>query len=508
MNALRLVLLIIDGFGESRGGPGDAIAAARMPAWRALLAAWPHARLAASGEAVGLPAGQMGNSEVGHLNIGAGQCVPQDLPRIDAAIASGDLDALPELHRAVAAAKGGTLHLIVLLGPGGVHAHDRHAVALARAARRAGAARIAVHLILDGRDTPPRSARTFLDDFASRLAAAAPEAFIATVAGRSFAMDRDGRWERTTAAVVAIATGEGLHAKSAAAAIDAAYARGEGDEFVTPTVIDAPEPYRGLAPGDAILHGNFRADRARELTQMLSAAAFAATSRPANLPVPMWGMTAYEEIGGAPALFGPAPVPSLAGLIAAQGGIQLHIAETEKYAHVTYFLNGGREEPFPGEQRHLIPSEHVATYDRAPQMRAAEIAAAVVEGISTGAAKWIVANLANPDMVGHTGNFSATVAACEATDAAIGHIAAACASQQNILLAIVGDHGNAEEMLAGDGTPRTSHSLASVPFLLAGARVAGGSLVDGALRDVAPTLCALLTIEPDPAMTGANLFRA
>lgn len=503
-----IVLVILDGFGIGARVEADAIAAAAMPRWGALCRAWPTARLAASGEEVGLPPGQMGNSEVGHLNIGAGQHVPQDLPRIDAAIADGTLSALPGLTAALERAHGGRLHILTLLGPGGVHANDRHAIAYAAAAQRAGIASIFVHLFLDGRDTPPRSAQEYLADFESRLAAAAPGAQIASIAGRYFAMDRDGRWERTRRAFNAIVGHDGgvACAESAAEAIEAGYERGESDEFLAPTRIGTAEDGR-LAAGDVVVHANYRADRARQLVSALSSRHFAHFERPAMFPLPLWGATAYADDLEAGVLFPTSIVPSLAGIVAAAGMRQFHVAETEKYAHVTYFFNGGREEPFPGERRLLIPSEHVATYDLSPRMRAAEIADAVSESIQAGVEQFIVANFANPDMVGHTGSWEATVAACEAVDAAIGRIADTVLALPDALLAITGDHGNAEEMRDERGGVVTSHTLARVPLLLAGECVTGAALVDGELRDVAPTLCAIAGLPLDPAMTGSSLLR-
>jgi 2,3-bisphosphoglycerate-independent phosphoglycerate mutase len=503
-----LVLLIIDGFGVGSDPTVDAIAQAKMPVWRALLSRWPHTALEASGAAVGLPEGQMGNSEVGHLNIGAGQRVPQELPRINAALADSSFSQRPELQRALKLAHAGRLHLMSLLGPGGVHANDQHLVALAEAAHRSGVRSIFVHLFLDGRDTPPRSALPYLADLERRLATAAPVARIATVSGRYFAMDRDQRWERTAAAVAAIVAGEGAHAASAAAAIEEAYARGESDEFVTPTVLpsaDGEDPV--MRSSDTVIHANFRADRARQLVAALSSKAFAAFTRPKQLPVTMFGMSSYGEEVGLPALFGPTAVPSLAESVAVAGLRQFHVAETEKYAHVTYFLNGGREEAFPGERRLLIPSPTVATYDLAPQMRAAEIADAVVASINDGEEQLIVANLANPDMVGHTGNWEATLRACEAVDAALGRIVAAAADRAGSLLAITGDHGNAETMRTLGGEPVTSHTSAKVPLLLAGNSVEGMELVEGELSDILPTLTELSGITASASVTGHSLLR-
>jgi len=393
-----------------------------------------------------------------------------------------------------------------LLGPGGVHANDQHLVALAEAAHRSGVRSIFVHLFLDGRDTPPRSAPAYLADLEQRLSAAAPSARIATISGRYFAMDRDQRWERTAAAVSAIAAGEGARASSATAAIEAAYARGESDEFVTPTVLLAAEGEDlVMRSSDTVIHANFRADRARQLVAALSAKVFTAFTRPGQLPVTLFGMSSYGEEVGSPALFGPTAVPSLAESVARAGLRQFHVAETEKYAHVTYFLNGGREEAFPGERRLLIPSPSVATYDLAPQMRAAEIADAVVASIEGGEEQLIVANLANPDMVGHTGNWEATLRACEAVDAALGRIAAA--ARPGSLLAITGDHGNAETMRTTDGEPVTSHTSTKVPLLLAGDAAEGVELAEGELSDILPTLAELSGLTLPAGVTGHSLLR-
>ena len=506
----RLALIIVDGFGVGEGGACDAIAAASMPNWRALCAQYPHTTLGASGEAVGLPAGQMGNSEVGHLNIGSGQRVPQDLPRIDAAIADGSFAQMAGLRSAVSAAQESGLHLITLLGSGGVHANDRHAIEVLRAAHAAGVPRILVHLLLDGRDTPPRSAAAALASFQQRMSQAAPSAQIATIGGRYYGMDRDARWERTTAALDAIVLDGDRLAGSPELALEEAYARGESDEFVLPTRVALPDAaVMRFAPTDVVVHANFRADRARQLIRALAAPELAEHARPAALPVRCWGMTSYGEGEGlalVQPIFGPSVVPSLAGLVAAAGMRQLHVAETEKYAHVTYFLNGGIEEAFPGERRMLVPSDRVATYDLAPEMRAEAIAAAVVAALEHGDEGLIVANIANPDMVGHTGDFAATVRACEATDRAIGAIAAAAAAA-GVPLMITGDHGNAEEMCAADGSPLTSHTLQRVPLLVAYGEGSGPSFAEGDLRDIAPTACALLGLRPDPAMTGASLLR-
>ena len=506
----RLALVIVDGFGVGDGGACDAIAAASMPNWRALCAQYPYTTLGASGEAVGLPAGQMGNSEVGHLNIGSGQRVPQDLPRIDAAIADGSFAQMAGLRSAVTAAKESGLHLITLLGSGGVHANDRHAIEVLRVAHEAGVPRIFVHLLLDGRDTPPRSAAAALASFQQRMSQGAPSAEIATIGGRYYGMDRDERWERTAAALDAIVVDGDRLAGSPELALEEGYARGESDEFVLPTRVALRDAaVMRFTPTDVVVHANFRADRARQLIRALAAPELPEHARPAALPVRCWGMTSYGEGEGlalVQPIFGPSVVPSHAGLVAAAGMRQLHVAETEKYAHVTYFLNGGIEEAFPGERRMLVPSDRVATYDLAPEMQAGAIAAAVVAALEHGDEGLIVANIANPDMVGHTGDLAATVRACEATDRAIGAIAAAAAAA-GVTLMITGDHGNAEEMCAADGSPLTSHTLQRVPLLIAYREGAWSALAEGDLRDIAPTVCTLLGLRPDPAMTGASLLR-
>jgi 2,3-bisphosphoglycerate-independent phosphoglycerate mutase len=516
-----VVLVVLDGFGIGRRPEGDAIAAAAMPAWRALLARWPHAVLEASGPAVGLPEGQMGNSEVGHLNLGTGQPVLQDLPRIDAAIADGSFYDRPALIAACdrAAATTGRLSIVGLIGPGGVHANDRHLVALAELARRRGIAHVRIHALLDGRDTPPRSAIGFVADLEDRLAAAHPDARIASVGGRYYAMDRDKRWDRTEKGFDAIVFGVADHrAPSATAAIEAAYARGENDEFVVPTVIEGVDG--GLRDGEPIVHLNFRADRARQLTHALADARFdafdrtAPDGRPAPTGLSVVTMTAYEEGLPVEVAFPPEVVPSLAGALSAAGWRQLHVAETEKYAHVTYFFNGGREAPFPGEDRILVPSPRVATYDLDPAMSAVGVADAIVAAIRAGEHDAIVANFANPDMVGHTGVWEATVRGLEVVDAGIGRIADALrlrgddpsAGSGDGLLVITADHGNADELRDAGGATVTAHSLNPVPVLMAGRAVEGRRLHDGVLADVTPTILELVGLPGWPAIAGTSLL--
>jgi 2,3-bisphosphoglycerate-independent phosphoglycerate mutase len=513
-----IVLVVLDGFGIGRNPAADAIRVADMPRWRGLLARWPHAELGASEEAVGLPPGQMGNSEVGHLNLGAGRPVLQDLPRIDAAIADGTFFTRPAfLEACEAARRAGTLHAVSLVGPGGVHANDRHVVALAELAARERVPSVRVHALLDGRDTPPRSAIEFVPDLEARLAAAHPDARIATAGGRYFGMDRDTRWDRVERAYDAIVHGVGERASSATAAVEAGYARGENDEFVAPTVIDGVDGR--VRDRAAIVHCNFRADRARELTHALADADFDGFDRtgPSGEPAPrdllVVTMTAYES--GLPVIvaFPTEEARSLTEAFAAAGWRQLHVAETEKYAHVTYFFNGGREAAFPGEDRALVPSPKVATYDRQPEMSAEGVAEVVVAAIARNEHDFILANFANPDMVGHTGVWAATVSALETVDACIGRIVDALGALDardeaapGSLLVITADHGNADEMRTPDGQPVTAHSLNPVPIVIAGRAVAGRALHDGVLADVAPTLLELAGMPVWPEITGRSLL--
>ena len=516
-----IVLVVLDGFGIGRDPAGDAIAAAPMPTWRGLLERWPHSVLQASEGAVGLPAGQMGNSEVGHLNLGAGRPVLQDLPRIDAAIADGSFDERPAFLAAIerAAATSGRLYAITLIGPGGVHANDRHLVALAAFANRGGVG-LAVHALLDGRDTPPSSALEYTADLESRLAAVHPGATIATVGGRYFAMDRDTRWDRTERGYDAIVHGEAAHhAASATGAIEAAYARGETDEFVAPTIIDGTGgPIRDH---DAIVHLNFRADRARQLTHALADGAdfdgfdrHSPSGRPAPDDLLVVTMTEYEA--GLPVLvaFPPETARSLAQAFSEAGWRQFHVAETEKYAHVTYFFNGGVEAPWPGEDRELIPSPNVATYDLQPEMSAPGVTDALVRAIESGEYDVIVANYANPDMVGHTGVWDATIEALATIDACLGRVVHAIEAVEaadpdgpGAILAITADHGNADDLRDAIGAPVTAHSLNPVPFVLVGRSVAGRHLADGVLADVAPTVLELAGLPGWDDITGRSLLR-
>jgi len=514
-----IVLVIIDGFGIGHKPDVDAIAQAHMPNYIELLERWPNSALEASEEFVGLPEDQMGNSEVGHINLGTGQPVLQDLPRIDKSISTGSFFQRPVLLELCARAKEDdhTLHLISLLGPGGVHANDRHLVAVAELAAREGVKRVRVHGLLDGRDTPPRSAIEFVPDLEKRLAVAHPDAKIATIGGRYYAMDRDKRWERTGKGYNAIVHGAAdCHAPSAVAAVEAGYARGENDEFITPTVIDGVDHGR-IADGDAVLHCNFRADRARQLSHALADADFSGFDRNAAGTAPRGilyaTMTEYEADLPVKVVYGPEVVPSLAGAVSKAGWTQFHVAETEKYAHVTYFFNGGREEPWPGEDRKLIPSLKIATYDLQPSMAAQGVCDALVAAISGGKYDLIVANFANPDMVGHTGVWDATVKACETVDACLGRVADAILAVDaddpaapGAVLFITADHGNADEMKDEAGDPVTKHSLNPVPLLGIGRFLDGKLLRNGRLADVTPTILEIGGLEPWPEVTGHSLL--
>jgi 2,3-bisphosphoglycerate-independent phosphoglycerate mutase len=523
VEALRprpIVLVILDGFGIGHDAHADAIAAAPMPVWRSLLARCPHSALRASEDAVGLPPGQMGNSEVGHLNLGAGRPVLQDLPRIDAAIADGSFFDRPAFVDACerALATGQPLHVVGLVGPGGVHAHDRHILGLVELAARRGVATVRLHALLDGRDTPPSSGLGFVADLETHLAAIHPDVRIATVGGRYYAMDRDKRWERVEIGYDAIVHGEAAHrAPTAAAAIEAAYARGETDEFVVPTVVGEPIP---VADGGVVVHANFRADRARQLTHALTEGpAFGGFDRtsPSGRPAPrdllVVTMTAYEEGLAVEVAFPPETARSLAQTMSEAGWRQFHVAETEKYAHVTYFFNGGVEAAWPGEERVLVPSPKVATYDLQPSMSAPGVTDALVEAIGSGRYDFIVANYANPDMVGHTGVWDATIAALASVDACLARIVEAVEAVEasdpdgpGALLAVTADHGNADDLRDAAGQPVTAHSLNPVPFLMLGRAVAGRRLHDGVLADVAPTLLEVAGLPRWSGMTGRSLL--
>jgi 2,3-bisphosphoglycerate-independent phosphoglycerate mutase len=501
-----LVLAILDGWGCREATHGNAIAAADTPNWHRLLAQHPWTELDASGEAVGLPKGIMGNSEVGHINIGSGRTVAQGIVVIDAQIADGSFRANPVLTGVLDRVRtgGGTLHFLGLLSDGKVHSSQDHLEALIDAAVAAGIP-IAIDAFLDGRDVPPRSAKAYIERLESYLTAHGRPGAIATVGGRFYGMDRDKRWERVEKAYAALARGEAAHhAPTALAALEAAYARGENDEFVVPTIVGEPRPIRD---GDAVMFFNFRPDRAREITLTFSDPAFKEfrVQHYANLEFAT--MTKYEEYFANPVLFGPRPQHDTFGEVIAGAGLrQLRLAETEKYAHVTYFFNGGREDVFAGEDRILIPSNRrVATYDLAPEMSAADITSAAVEDLQLHRHDVIVMNYANADMVGHTGKWAPTISGVETLDVCLGRLEHAVIEAGGTL-AITADHGNAEEKIDKDGNPLTAHTTNPVPFVIIRETPIGRFTSAGKLGDVAPTLLPILGLSVPAAMTGINLL--
>ena len=500
-----VMLVILDGWGWREDSTDNAVKQARTPCFDALWAAGPRAFLKTSGRDVGLPDGQMGNSEVGHLNIGAGRVVMQDLVRIDAAVEDNSIGTLPAFTTLVAKVKaaGGKLHLCGLLSPGGVHSHQDHAVALARAATAAGL-EVLVHAWTDGRDTAPTSAPGFLAAFEAALPAGAR---IATVCGRYYAMDRDNRWDRVKLAHDVMATARGARFATAQEAAAAAHAAGQTDEFILPAAIG---DYRGMNHGDGLLCFNFRADRVRQIMAAFLDPSFDGFAAEPTLRFSAAAaMTEYSAALNRflPPLFPPQSMADILGETVGKAGLaQLRMAETEKYPHVTYFLNGGEETPYPGEDRIMVPSPKVATYDLQPEMSAPELAEKAVQAIAGGKYDLIVLNFANPDMVGHTGSLPAAIKACETVDAGLARIAAAITAAGGRLL-VTADHGNAEVMRdATTGSPHTAHTTNPVPVLLHNAP-AGTRLAEGRLADIAPTLLALLGLPQPAAMTGQSLLR-
>lgn len=499
-----VMLVILDGFGWREETADNAVRQARTPNFDRLWQSSPHALLHTSGRDVGLPPGQMGNSEVGHLNIGAGRVVRQELVRIGDAIEDGSLGQAQALVELIGKLKqsGGTCHLMGLVSPGGVHSHQDHAAALARILDAAGVPTV-VHAFTDGRDTPPQSAGDDLE----RLQAALPQRVtVATVIGRYFAMDRDKRWDRVGKAYAAIAEAEGPRFDRPAQAIQDAYAQQKFDEFVPPAVIGG---YQGMRDGDGILCFNFRADRVREILAALLEPTFSGFDRKRVITfAAAAGMTRYsDEL--APYLGVLFPGEKLANILgavaAANGRTQLRAAETEKYPHVTYFLNGGQETSFPGEDRILVPSPKVATYDMQPEMSAPELTDKVVAAIDSKKYDLIVLNFANPDMVGHTGSLPAAIKAVETVDAGLGRIADAVQRQGGALL-VTADHGNCELMKDPEtGGPHTAHTTNPVPVLLMGGHVR--SIQEGKLADLAPTLLELMGLKQPKEMTGHTLIR-
>jgi 2,3-bisphosphoglycerate-independent phosphoglycerate mutase len=508
MKITPALLIILDGFGHREACEDNAICQARKPHWNVLWKTCPHTIIDASEKWVGLPAQQMGNSEVGHMNIGAGRVVYQDYTKIEHAIETGEFAANPVLGALISTAGKATLHVLGLLSPGGVHSHESQIHAMLDLAARGGARDICVHAFLDGRDTPPQSAEASLKALEQKCLGLG-NARIASVCGRYFAMDRDQRWDRVQAAYDLITSGEGLHvAADAVSALHAAYARGETDEFVKATAIvpAGAQPVR-MADGDAAIFMNFRADRARQLTSALTDPAFDGFPRKR---FPKLGyyctLTSYgEDFAHIPAAFGPQQIRDGFGeYLSKQGLRQLRIAETEKYAHVTYFFNGGVETPYPGEDRIMVPSPKVATYDLQPEMSAREVTDKLVAAIRSRQYDAIICNFANGDMVGHTGNLAAATRAIEVLDECIGRTVEAMREIGGEVL-ITADHGNAETMRdEASSQPHTAHTLNLVPLLYIGrkARAAEG----GALQDVAPTLLAMMGLPKPDAMTGRSLL--
>ncbi len=499
-----VMLVILDGFGWREETADNAVRLANTPSFTRLWNTCPHALLDTSGRDVGLPGGQMGNSEVGHMNIGAGRVVMQELVRIGDAVDDGSIAKIPAFATLVAKLRetGGTCHLMGLVSPGGVHSHQDHAAALAHLLHDAGV-KVAVHAFTDGRDTPPQSAG---DDLA-RLRAALPAGVpIVTVIGRYFALDRDKRWDRVSQAYAAMAEAEGPRFADPQAVIDAAYAAGKFDEFVPASVVG---DYAGMQDGDGILSFNFRADRIREILAALVDPKFDGFQRARAIRFSaVVGMTRYSD-ALAPfveVLFPPESLENVLGQVVSDAGrAQLRTAETEKYGHVTFFLNGGREAPYPGEDRILVPSPKVATYDLQPEMSAAELTDKAVAAIDSRKYDLIVLNFANPDMVGHTGSLPAAIKAVEAVDTGLGRIASAVESQGGALL-VIADHGNCEMMKDPEtGGPHTSHTTNPVPVVLMGS---GAAAIDhGRLADVAPTLLTLMGLPLPKEMTGQPLIR-
>jgi len=499
-----VMLVVLDGWGWREEIADNAVRQANTPVFDRLWASSPRAFLKTCGLDVGLPEGQMGNSEVGHLNIGAGRVAMQDLPRINAAIASGEIARQPAVADLIAKLKqrGGTCHLLGLVSQGGVHSHEDHCVALARILTQAGVPAV-VHAITDGRDTAPQIAAEDLKHFAAALPQAVP---IVTVVGRYYAMDRDKRWERVVKAYNAVVEAEGPHFADPQAAIADAYAHDIHDEFIVPAVIDG---YRGIKDGDAVLCFNFRADRVREILGAMLDPAFTGFERKRSVRfAAAVCMTQYSEDLDKlmQTIFLPETFANILGEVVSRAGrTQLRMAETEKYPHVTYFLNGGREQPYPGEDRIMVPSPKVATYDLQPEMSAPELTAKAVEAISSGKYDLIVLNFANPDMVGHTGVLAAAIKAVETVDKGLGQIVEAVEKAGGALL-VTADHGNSE-MLRDPltGGPHTSHTTNPVPVMVVGA--GDVKLSDGRLADVAPTLLALMELPQPNEMTGKSLLR-
>lgn len=496
--------MILDGWGCRKDDTDNAISQASTPCWDKIRQLGVETTINTSGEFVGLPPGQMGNSEVGHMNIGAGRVVFQNLTRISNAIRDGSFAHNPALVKAIDASRTqcSTLHVMGLLSPGGVHSQEDHFIAMVQTAAARGAFKIRVHAFLDGRDTPPRSAAASIQKMQDTLSGLG-DAAIGSLCGRYYAMDRDKRWDRVEKAWDVLVRGEGMyHYDDAATALQAAYDREENDEFVSPTAIGS---FKGIKDGDAVIFINFRADRAREISQAFIQPGFSGFERKAPGLSSFVCMTQYLEGLPAEIAFPPEKLTNLLGQVLSRNGLrQLRIAETEKYAHVTFFFNGGEEEPFAGESRLLVPSPKVATYDLQPEMSIGELSDELDKAIRGGKYDVIICNVANPDMVGHTGSMAAAIKAVEAVDRCLGVVLTAIQSAHGELL-ISADHGNIEQMKDHQtGQNHTAHTTNPVPLVYFGRRAK--AIAGGALRDIAPTMLYLLDLEQPGEMTGHPLL--
>ncbi len=508
----RVCLIIMDGWGINPDDGGNATALASTPDLSRLSREYPSAAIDTSGLSVGLPEGQMGNSEVGHLTIGAGRVIYQELTRITKAVKEGEFLKNPMLDELFSYLrdKGSALHLMGLLSDGGVHSHITHLFALLDAAKAKGLRKVYIHAFLDGRDTPPSSGAGYMEELVKYIAGIGLGE-VATISGRYYAMDRDNRWERVERAYDAMTKGAGVEAKDPVQAIKDAYGRGETDEFVQPTVIiESGKPIGTVSDNDAVIFFNFRADRAREITGAFVTNDFNGFERAARpVLVRFVCMTEYDQKLNLPVLFKPQELKNMLGEVLSVNGIrQFRVSETEKYAHVTFFFNGGKEPPLPGEERLLIPSvKDVPTYDKKPEMRAFEIAAAAVKKLKEDRYSFMLMNFANGDMVGHTGELGAAIKACEAVDKSVGMVAAEALARGWAVI-ITSDHGNAEQMKdPSTGSPYTAHTTNLVPFILCHDGLKGVRLRDGAgLKDIAPTVLKIMGIEKPPEMTGEALY--
>ncbi len=501
------LLIILDGWGHSNNREANAILMAKTPNWDYLNATYPSTLISTSGNCVGLPEGQMGNSEVGHLTIGSGRVIEQDLTRIQKDIDSGNFASNPALTYALNSANqdNGAIHIIGMLSDGGVHSHQKHLHAMLGMTKQKDCKEVYLHLIADGRDTPPQSVATFVSELEEKINELGTGR-IASIVGRFYAMDRDNRWERIEKAYNLLTAGKSEYtATSASIAIQEAYNRGEGDEFITPTAIGAPAIINN---GDAVIFMNYRADRARELTQAIAIEEFAGFPRETILKTHFVCLAEYNKDFNLPCAYLPVTVNNTLGsYLSDQGFSQLRIAETEKYAHVTFFFNGGLESPMSGEKRKLIPSPNVTTYDLKPEMSAFELTDSLVDAIKSEQYDLIVCNFANTDMVGHSGKIEATIKAVEAVDGCLGIIHQAC-MENDFEMLITADHGNAEQMKnPNTNKPHTAHTNNPVPLIYVGNRDTSiAEPFTGTLADLAPTMLALMNVEPPKEMTGKCLL--